>query len=241
MTLGARQMKIITFSGTDGAGKSTQIASLQACLQESTLQIAWLSFWDDVAVLTRFRELVSVKAFGGDRGIGTPEKPLERRDKNVTSWPVTGVRFAVYLADSLSLRLIVKRVARTGADVVIFDRYIHDELANLPLDRWFGRAFARLLLRIAPKPDSALLIDADPVTARTRKPEYPLEFLVRNRQSYLRLSLIGKMTVVEPLSIAAGEARISEIVLAKLSESPAVLALTRRTSARMDSAFRHRS
>src|SRR5579859_5076097 len=98
-------MKMVTFSGIDGAGKSTQIASLEACLRREGIKFASLSFWDDVAVLARVREFVSHRAFKGDRGVGTPENPLHRRDKNVTHWPVTAARFALYLADSLHLCL----------------------------------------------------------------------------------------------------------------------------------------
>jgi thymidylate kinase len=219
-------MKIITFSGIDGAGKSTQIAFLTAYLRDQGLRVASLTFWDDVAVFSGFRDFVSHKAFRGDRGVGTPEKALERRDKNVISWPVTAARFAFYLGDSLNLHLIVRRAARTGADVVIFDRYIHDELANLPLGSWFARTFARLLLSIAPRPDSAFLIDADPDTARARKPEYPLEFLGRNRQAYLSLSRIaGDLTIIEPLSIGAAEARVKEVALKTLKHPAPLTAL----------------
>lgn len=169
-------------------------------------------------MFSRFREFMSHKAFGGDRGVGTPEEPLQRRDKNVTSWPVIAARFVFYLADSLNLRLTVKRMAKTNVDVVIFDRYIYDELANLPLDSWFARGFARLLLKVTPRPDAAFLIDADPEAARSRKPEYPLEFLVRNRQSYLRLSTItSEMTIIEPLSIGPAEDKIKEIALTQLA------------------------
>jgi thymidylate kinase len=219
-------MKIVTFSGIDGAGKSTQIASLKSCLGDEGIRVASLTFWDDVAVLSRFREFMSYKAFRGDLGIGTPEKPLHRRDKNVTSWPVTVARFVLYLADSFKLQMVVKRVARKGVDVVIFDRYIYDELANLPLDSWFARGFTRLLLSVAPKPDSAFLIDADPKAARARKPEYPLEFLVRNRQSYLRLSrMTGDMTIIEHLSIRAAAAKMKEIALAMLGRPEQCAAL----------------
>jgi hypothetical protein len=49
-----------------------------------------------------------------------------------------------------------------------------------------------------------LVIDADPVAANARKPEYPLEFVRRNRESYLRLAkLSGTMTVIEPDSVEA--------------------------------------
>lgn len=169
-------------------------------------------------MFSRFREFISHKAFGGDAGVGAPDAPLHRRDKNVTSWPVTAARFALYLADSLNLHLVIRKLVRAGVDVAIFDRYIYDELANLPLNSGFARGFANLLLSIAPRPDASFLIDADPAAARARKPEYPLEFLVRNRESYLRVSRIaGEMTVIESLSIEAAEDRIREVALAKLA------------------------
>lgn len=55
-----------------------------------------------------------------------------------------------------------------------------------------------------PKPDLALVIDADPDAAHARKPEYPLEFVRRNRESYLLLAkLSGTMTVIEPDTVEA--------------------------------------
>jgi len=218
-------MRIITFSGIDGAGKSTQITALQNWLEQEGLQVKCLSFWDDVVMFSRFREFTSCKAFQGDQGIGSPEKPLNRRDKNVTAWPVMIVRLFLYLADCISLRVVMNRVERSGADAVIFDRYVYDELANLPLTRGLFRAFCRVALKISPKPDVALLIDADPEAARARKPEYPLEFLHRNRNAYLKLSLIAReIVVIEPLTIEAAESRMKEAVRKKQSRSEPELA-----------------
>jgi thymidylate kinase len=217
-TTSDRPVKIITFSGIDGAGKSTQIEALKSQLEQIGLRVKLLTFWDDVVVLPKFREAVSYTAFKGDRGIGTPEKPLNRRDKNVSSWPLTAARFFLYFADAVNLtiklnRIRVDRIRTDDVDVVIFDRYIYDELANVPLNWWLPRAFVRLLLRLIPKPDLAFLIDADPVLARERKPEYPLEFLLRNRESYLALSrLIGGMTLIEALSVEATRAEIARAI-----------------------------
>ena len=194
--------KLVTFSGIDGAGKSTQIKALESHLRESGLRFAAPTFWDDVVVLSRFREHVSEKAFQGDKGIGSPEKPINRRDKNVTSWYVVAARLFLYLLDALSLRSFVKRVASTEVDYIVFDRYIYDELANLPLHNGLMRAYVRFVLRWVPRPDVAYLIDADPETARIRKPEYPLEFLHKNRDAYLALSrLIEPMRVIKPGSV----------------------------------------
>jgi hypothetical protein len=73
-------------------------------------------------------------------------------------------------------------------------------------------------LWIAPPPDAAFLIDADPVAARARKPEYPLDFLRQNRESYLTLArLTGRMIIIEPASIEAAEARTKAAALARIS------------------------
>ena len=193
--------KIISFSGIDGAGKSTQIDGLCARLQELGLSVRVFQFWDDVATFTRLRESGSRTLFKGDSGVGTPSAPINRRDKNVQSLPMTCVRLCTYFADAIAAAIFVHRAQRVGLDVLIFDRYIYDELANLNLHNPFMRAFAQVIAAIVPKPDIALILDADPAAARARKPEYPLDFLTTSRQSYLGLSdLIGGMTVIQPMS-----------------------------------------
>ena len=46
------------------------------------------------------------------------------------------------------------------------DRYLYDELADLPLRNLLSRAFFRLLVGLAPRPHLAFLLDADPEAAR---------------------------------------------------------------------------
>jgi thymidylate kinase len=211
---------IVTFSGIDGAGKSTQISSLETSLRSSGLRTTLLTFWDDVVCFSRGREFMSYKAFKGDQGVGSPETPVQRRDKNVSSWPLTIMRCGLYFADAVNLCIRVREAKKTGTEVIIFDRYIYDELANLPLTNKPARVFARLILKLVPKPDAAFVIDADPVTAHARKPEYPVEFVRRNREAYLRLAeLAGNVTVVEPDSIEAMKTRIRNEMLHTLENS----------------------
>ena len=192
----------VSFSGIDGAGKGTQIEALCVRLKEDGQRVQLITFWDDVARLTRLREATGHRIFKGDKGVGTPSAPINRRDKNVRSWLMTGVRLFLYFLDAISVRLAVEKALRSEADLVIFDRYIYDELANLTLRNPAIQAYIRLIMKIVPKPRISYLLDADPVKARARKPEYPLEFLHSNRQSYLALSdLVGGMTVIPPMPI----------------------------------------
>lgn len=194
---------IVSFSGIDGAGKSTQIQALQTRLQEQGFRTLLLAFWDDVVVFPHFREFMSLKAFKGDAGVGSPENPIERRDKNVISWYTVAARLFFYLLDALSLRWTLWQVS-PQIDFVIFDRYIYDELANLPLRHRLLQFYVKLVLAISPRPTVAYLIDADPDAACARKPEYPLEFLRQNRAAYLSISrFIPPMMVVGPDSIDA--------------------------------------
>jgi thymidylate kinase len=193
---------LISFSGVDGAGKSTQIANLIAFAQQRGLSTKLLAFWDHVVVLSRYREGFVHKVYGSERGIGAPDKPVNRRDKNVRNWYLSLARHGLYLLDALHLVRVIARARRSGADVIIMDRYIYDELANLPLRNPLTRAFIGAVSALVPRPDVAYILDADPEAARARKPEYPIEFLRLCRNSYLRLAeLISEMTVIPPLPL----------------------------------------
>lgn len=205
-----RRPLLISFSGLDGAGKSTQIENLRERLAVAGLKVKLLTFWDDVVVATKYREGFVHKVYGSEKGIGAPGKPVNRRDKNVRAWYLTIARHALYLADAIHLRAVVSSALRSGHDVVIVDRYIYDELANLPLERALSRKFLRLMEGIAPKPDIAYLLDADPVAANKRKPEYPVDFMHKCRAAYYRLaSMLGNMTIIPPLPLA--EAKLAVV------------------------------
>jgi thymidylate kinase len=214
---------LVSFSGIDGAGKSTQIEALRSSLREAGFRGLLVTFWDDVATLTRIREVSGHTLFQGDKGVGTPDKPVNRQDKNVQSWYMTPVRFCLYFADVLSLRRTVAKMLKADAAVVIFDRYVYDELANLSVRNPFTRAYVRLLLRFAPQPDISFLLDADPVQARARKPEYPLDFLHSSRASYLALSELAGMTVIPPRPVQEVAQQILQQVMQKLFPAPTTL------------------
>ena len=205
-----RRPLLISFSGLDGAGKSTQIENLRERLAVAGLQVKLLTFWDDVVVATKYREGFVHKVYGSEKGVGAPGKPVNRRDKNVRAWYLTIARHALYLLDAIHLRAVVSSALRSGNDVVIVDRYIYDELANLPLEKPVNLSFLRTIQRIVPKPDVAYLLDADPEAAHKRKPEYPVDFMHKCRAAYYRLAaLLGTMTIIPPLPLA--EAKLAVV------------------------------
>lgn len=216
-----RRPFLISFSGLDGAGKTTQIDNLRTLLHSLGMRETMLAFWDNVVVLSRYREGFVHKVYRSERGIGAPDKPVNRRDKNVRAWYLSLFRHGLYLLDAIHLRWVVSRARRSDADVVIIDRYIYDELANLPLKNPFTRAFLRIIRAIVPAPDIAYLLDADPVAARARKPEYPVEFMRQSRRSYFALAnLLGTMTIIPPLPLSEAKHHIEQHFLKLLGSSP---------------------
>lgn len=213
----ANNAKVISFSGIDGAGKSTQIETLRTHLEELGLSFKVFTFWDEVVVLSGFRERVSQSVFKGDRGVGSPDRPIIRRDKNVSSWYVIAFRLVLYMLDACHLCMITTR-AEGDADVIIFDRYIFDELANLQLKNPWVCSYIRFLLKFTPKPEVAFLLDAEPEAACARKPEYPLEFVRKNRDNYIRLAHLSGMTIVPPLPVEDAKATMLASVSKVLSQ-----------------------
>ncbi|MBV9087674.1 MAG: thymidylate kinase, partial [Acidobacteriaceae bacterium] len=183
-----RRPLLVSFSGVDGAGKSTQIENLCERLADAGCSTRLLTFWDDVVVLSRHREAFVDNVYKSEKGIGAPGKPVERRDKNVRKWYLTVARHGLYFLDALHLASVVAKARRSKPDVIIMDRYIYDEWANLPLGNPLSRLYIWLVQQVVPQPDIAYLLDADPEAARRRKPEYPLEFMRECRRSYRRLA-----------------------------------------------------
>ena len=173
-----------------------------------------LAFWDDVVVLSRYREGFVHKVYGSEKGIGAPDKPVNRRDKNVRKWYLSFARHGLYFLDAIHLRFVIHNARRSGADVVIMDRYIYDELANLPLSNRLTRAFVRMVAAFTPRPDVAYLLDADPEAARARKPEYPLDFMHKCRRAYFLLArILGHMTIIPPLPLSDAKRQVENALL----------------------------
>ena len=209
---------LISFSGLDGSGKSTQISALRDHLESRGLRTMTLAFWDDVVVGKRWREGFVHKVYKSEKGIGAPGKPVERRDKNVRRWYLTVARHVLYAIDAVHLSIVAGHALRSGADAVIFDRYIYDELANLPLKNPLTRLFVRAVHALVPRPDVAFLLDVDVEAARARKPEYPVDFMRKCRESYAELARMLRTMTIIPASgieectqevIGAAEARLA--------------------------------
>jgi thymidylate kinase len=236
-TVTIKQPLLISFSGLDGSGKSTQIENLQERLTLAGLNVKLLAFWDDVVVGKKYREGFVHKIYQSEKGIGAPGKPVNRRDKNIRAWYLTIARHFLYLLDTIHLRRVIQGAFRSGANVVIIDRYIYDELANLPLHRGLTRVFVRMIRRLAPEPDLPYLLDTDVEAAHARKPEYAVDFMHNCRAAYFHLAqILGTMVIVPALPLTEAKDAVvtacDKVILAReLGITPEELGVERKIGA----------
>ena len=189
---------LISFSGIDGAGKTTQIERLSACLKQQGLRVLRLSFWDDVAVWSKMRAGVGDRALDSSHADRTGESSFSpRNNKHVRKWYLSAARAGFYMLDVTRLHRLLAGEQASNSDVVIFDRYIYDQIANIDSPSFATRSYSKMLLKQTPVPDLAFVLDASPDAAFARKPEYPLEFMHRNRRAFLHLKeLIPQLIVI---------------------------------------------
>lgn len=201
---------VITFSGIDGAGKTTQIEYLSSYLQKQGLRVARLSFWDNVAVWSKMRAGVGDRSADLRRGDEKADLPFApRNNKSVRKWYLTAARSGFYMLDVARLRRILAGQPIKNCDVVIFDRYVYDQIANIYSPSFAARIYGKILSKLTPAPDLAFVIDASPEAAFARKPEYPLEFMHKNRRNFLLLQEVVPQLIIIP--VAGAEEVRSEI------------------------------
>src|ERR1700733_454220 len=120
---------VVSFSGIDGAGKTTQIENLSSFLQNEGLRVVRLSFWDDVAVGSKLRAGVGQRPVGSNQDPNNSFSP--KNNKHIRKWYLSAARAGFYLLDVARLRRLLISQKKQNVDVVIFDRYVYDQVANI--------------------------------------------------------------------------------------------------------------
>ena len=191
--------RVVSFSGLDGAGKTSQIGALQQVLEQLgfdvTLQwtrLEWTTLWENrwLGVLgwpaRTILELISrMRTRDTASDGGTPIAPAAVRERSaVISHAWTTI---VALAHGLAQRRETRRHLHT-ADVVVCDRYTLDAAVHLRFRYGEHRNYAfqiRLLDLLSPRPSAAYLVDVPAATAYARKAEqYSLAELDRQAKLY---------------------------------------------------------
>jgi thymidylate kinase len=189
---------LITFSGLDGAGKSTLIEWLRQTLEGQNRPVAVFHMNDHVGAYAYLRALRD-RLFGGpprppgagdggpEGGGGEPGRPAEGLRERVWRLRIAIVwnkplRRFLYLFDLVVFWCYRLHIEKAKRRILIMDRYFYDTLVDVSDGRhWF---WIRLLARITPTPEVPVLLDISPEESYNRKGEYSVEYLRKRWLAY---------------------------------------------------------
>jgi len=190
---------LISFSGLDGAGKTTHINLTKSYLEGRGHRVKVLRMYDHISVSALLRKRLWRRK---SRSASRPEEPRSepsrsasqepvaktfRLDKNRKGPVIVTLRQVVYLVDLCVFVGVTFFQRRVLGQTIICDRHLIDSIVNLADSNRFAESYSRFMLTIIPKPDVPILIDLDAEVAFERKPEYPLVYNLERRQAYLRV------------------------------------------------------
>lgn len=203
---------LITFSGLDGAGKSTLIAWLRASLEAQDRRVTVLHMNDDMGLYAwlraaRDRALAVARRRRGARdGAAMPDESRARPATVARPTPsaagTTGseraptmlrrlrnavlwnrpLRRLIYPVDLVVFLCYRLWTERVCGRVLIMDRYFYDTLVDVSDGRHWR--WVRLLERLTPTPTLPIYLDITPEVSFARKGEYTVEYLRRRWVAY---------------------------------------------------------
>ena len=192
-----RRGRVVSLSGLDGAGKSTQAERLAATLERAGVPVvvAWSRLAHEETLQKMVRPVKRAAALATRRGQGSgptsqqkagsedPVRAFRSRSELLTHvWTIV-----VVLVNVSSHRRLTVRHIRAGR-TVICDRYVLDSVAHLHAKYGEQRTYpiqVALLRLLSPEPVAAFLLDVPAEAAYARKPErYDVAQLARQARLY---------------------------------------------------------
>ena len=210
----SRRGLVVTFSGLDGAGKSTLIEWLQGELARRHRPVTVLRMADGLGVYAGLRvardSLQRLVRRGNGAGTTDQSAPrprwagppparglvgLANRVRHAILWGKP-LRRLLYPVDLLVFLVIRFYVATVRGRVLLTDRYFYDTLVDVADEgRWF---WVRLLQRFTPAPDVPVFLDVSPEESYARKGEYSVDYLSRRSAAYRHIAPLVASAVVLP-------------------------------------------
>ncbi len=174
-------IKLITISGLDGSGKSTQIELLKDYLESKDKTFFYFH-------AVEFS--IANKGIKNSRGLITPKKESVTK----ASWVQIQLRKIALIIDIFRFRRLIKNLK---VDYIISDRYFYDSVVNINF--LSGNNKKLCAEKYIPKPNFAFYLKVDPekIMQRERKPDQGMEYLVAKDELFANKIKDWEMVMVD--------------------------------------------
>ena len=191
----ARTIQILTVSGLDGSGKSTQIELLKKSLESQGKKVFYFHAIEFSLAnkITDFkRKYCLICKLTGKCKIPSNKETLSVTKANALQIELRKLFLKI---DLFRFKKLLTKLASENFDYVLSDRYFYDSLINI---EYLAKKEIDYSYSIV-KPDVSICLQADPelIMSRDRVPDQGLQYLIDKKNIYDKYASIFEMKIVD--------------------------------------------
>jgi thymidylate kinase len=181
---------IITFSGVDGSGKTTQARYVVQLLQSRGYSVRYVHMtrWTWVYAIGQCLKSLQEHDYSFERPSWRPDS---------LGWLVKVARQIISLVDLLRFRVYAFYQTHVRQRILVCDRFFYDLEIQALYTGAMGPSFARWYWSLAPAPTVSILLDVLPEIAQQRESQHLPAYYQAKRELYLEYASLWGAVVIE--------------------------------------------